>query len=78
VNQSWDYPNFSTEFADRADNNVIIIKGAKQVGKSHFVNSVQKSIDRPCLAYDLGKNPKIRREISKTEDLCDFSALMTD
>ena len=63
---------------DQADNDVIIIEGARQVGKSYLVNSVLKTIDRPYLTYDLEKNPKIRREISKTEDFFDFSALMTD
>ncbi|RZB29983.1 MAG: hypothetical protein SRB1_02263 [Desulfobacteraceae bacterium Eth-SRB1] len=40
---------------DRTNNDVIIIEGARQVGKSHLVNSVLKTIDRPYLTYDLEK-----------------------
>ncbi len=68
----------STLISDTQDNDVIIIEGARQVGKSYLVNDVLKEIERPHLAFDLEKNAKIRREISKTEDFFDFEALMTD
>ncbi len=68
----------ATLIAENDNNDVIIIEGARQVGKSYLVNSLLKEIKRPYLAFDLEKNRKIRREISKTEDFYDFEALMTD
>ena len=63
---------------DPENNDVIIIEGARQVGKSYLVNSVLEGINKSCLAFDLEKNSKIRRDISKTEDFYDFKTLMTD
>lgn len=63
---------------DTHHNEVIMIEGARQVGKSYLVNSVLQDIDKPNLSFDLEKNAKLRREISKTEDFFDFQALMTD
>ncbi len=59
-------------------NKVIIIEGARQVGKSYLVNSVLKELHAPHLAFDLEKNNRIRRQIEKTEDFEDFKTLMID
>lgn len=64
--------------ADDSGNNVIIIEGARQVGKSFMVNRVLESQSTPFLSFDLEKNKKLRRQIDETEDLTDFQALMTD
>ncbi len=63
---------------DTGHNDVIMIEGARQVGKSYLVDSVLKSTNIPYLSFDLEKNAKLRREISKTEDFFDFQTLMKD
>ena len=64
--------------ANDAGNNVIIVEGARQVGKSFMVNHVLDSNPTPFLSFDLEKNKKLRRQIDETEDLTDFQALMMD
>ena len=59
-------------------NDVIIIEGARQVGKSYLVNSVLEELQVPYLAFDLEKESKVRRQIEKTEDFEDFKTLMVD
>jgi len=59
-------------------NNVIIIEGARQVGKSYLVNRVLKSQDMPYVSFDLEKDPKVRKAINRTEDFNDFRTLMED
>ncbi len=59
-------------------NEVIIVEGARQVGKSFLVNSVLEELDEPFFAYDLEKDTRLRRQIEKTEDFEDFKVLMTD
>lgn len=59
-------------------NNVIVIEGARQVGKSYMVNHVLDTQPLPYFAYDLEKDKKIRRQIDETEDFNDFQTLMTD
>jgi len=63
---------------DSGNRDVIIIEGARQVGKSYLVNNTLKEIDKPFLSFDLEKNKKLRRAIDKTEDFFDFQALMED
>ena len=67
-----------TLLADDSGNNVIVIEGARQVGKSFMVNRVLESQPTSFLSFDLEKNKKLRRQIDETEDLTDFQALMTD
>lgn len=57
---------------------VIIIEGARQVGKSWLVNDVLDDIDGASQRFDLEKNHKLRHEINRTEDFADFQTLMTD
>lgn len=64
--------------SDKSRQEVIIIEGARQVGKSYMVNHVLQSLDIPVFAFDLEKNPKLRRQIQKTGDFEDFKALMYD
>ncbi len=58
--------------------NVIVVEGARQVGKSYLVNRVLNSIDKPVLSFDLEKDLKLRKEIGKTENFNDFKTLMED
>jgi len=67
-----------TMLADKSYNNVIIVEGARQVGKSYLVNHVLQSQPLPYFAYDLEKEKKLRRQIDETEDFPDFQALMYD
>lgn len=64
--------------ADKSRNNVIVVEGARQVGKSYMVNNVLKSQSLPYFSFDLEKNKKLRRQIDETEDFNDFAALMKD
>jgi predicted AAA+ superfamily ATPase len=64
--------------ADNSRNNVIIVEGARQVGKSYMVNNVLESQRLPYFSFDLEKNKKLRRQIDETEDFSDFRTLMVD
>ena len=57
---------------------VILVEGARQVGKSYLVNHVLASMDCPWVAIDLEKDRKTARMIDKTTDFEDFRALMRD
>jgi len=61
---------------------VVIVEGARQVGKSYFLNEVLRMFarqeSRQLFAYDLEKEEKLRRQIDRTEDFIDFRDLMTD
>lgn len=57
---------------------VLVIEGARQVGKSYLVNSVLEDSHTPYLKFDLEKDSRIRRQIDMTEDFEDFKALMID
>lgn len=57
---------------------VVIVEGARQVGKSYLVNDVLAGLPGPHLTFDLEKDARLRRQISATEDFGDFVALMTD
>lgn len=59
-------------------NSVIIVEGARQVGKSYLVNSVLSTRKESILSLDLEKSPAVRRQIDATEDFEDFMALMRD
>lgn len=67
-----------TMLADKSQNNVIIVEGARQVGKSYMVNHVLQSQQLPYLSRDLEKDLKLRRQIEQTEDFLDFKTLMYD
>lgn len=60
------------------DNSVIIIEGARQVGKSYIVNEVLTKRQEPVLGFDLEKAVTLRRQIDATEDFDDFRYLMED
>ncbi|MCX6579532.1 MAG: AAA family ATPase [Candidatus Aminicenantes bacterium] len=64
--------------ADKSRNNVIIVEGARQVGKSYMVNHVLQSQPLPYLSFDLEKDFKLRRQIDETGDFSDFKTLMYD
>ncbi len=63
---------------DSQSHEVIVIEGARQVGKSWLVASVLQDIEGLCHSFDLEKNHKIRHEINKTVDFVDFQTLMLD
>lgn len=63
---------------DQRQTDVIVVEGARQVGKSTLVNQVLADMDRPSIAIDLEKDRKTARLIDKTVDFADFRALMRD
>ena len=67
-----------TLLADKSSHDVIIVEGARQVGKSYLVNHVLKSQSLPHFTYDLEKEKKLRRQIDETRDFLDFKTLMYD
>jgi predicted AAA+ superfamily ATPase len=72
------HDKLAASITDRNNMDVIVVEGARQVGKSYLINSILNEIKRPSLAFDLEKDRKVRKEISRTEDFHDFEALMTD
>jgi predicted AAA+ superfamily ATPase len=63
---------------DASKREVILVEGARQVGKSTLVKQVLDEFDENYVAIDLEKDRKIARLIDKTVDFQDFRALMTD
>lgn len=63
---------------DHRQHEVILVEGARQVGKSTLVNHVLADSDRDVVAIDLEKDRRTARLIDKTVDFQDFRALMTD
>jgi len=63
---------------DERQREVILIEGARQVGKSTMVSQVLESGKKKFIAIDLEKDRKTARMINKTEDFNDFKALMYD
>ncbi len=63
---------------DDSSKEVIIIEGARQVGKSYLVNDVLKNIKKTSFSFDLEKENTLRRKINATEDFNDFKTLMQD
>ncbi|MCK5805396.1 MAG: AAA family ATPase [Lentisphaeria bacterium] len=63
---------------DEAANHVVIVEGARQVGKSYLVGEVLRGQSKPYFSFDLETNDRLRRQINATEDFDDFCALMSD
>jgi predicted AAA+ superfamily ATPase len=57
---------------------VILVEGARQVGKSTMVSQVLTDIGGEYVAIDLEKDRRIARKIDKTADFNDFKVLMQD
>ena len=68
----------SSWLQDSSDNHVILVEGARQVGKSYMVNHILNSQSKPFFTFDLEKNKKLRRQIDDTQDFTDFKSLMYD
>ncbi len=71
-------PILSDMLADERQREVILVEGARQVGKSTMVSQVLKSVKKQFVAIDLEKDRKIARMIDGTEDFNDFKVLMRD
>lgn len=63
---------------DQRRHDVILVEGARQVGKSTLVKQVLTESDAVSVSIDLEKDRKIARLIDKTTDFEDFRALMHD
>jgi len=64
--------------SDDARREVVLVEGARQVGKSTLVKDVLAGLRLPAVTIDLEKDRKTARLIDKTEDFEDFRALMKD
>jgi len=63
---------------DEKRKEVIIIEGARQVGKSYLVNDVLQSLKHSCHSFDFEKHARVRRQIDRTTDFHDFQTLFID
>ncbi len=72
------YSKLYSLLENEKDNRVIMIEGARQVGKSYLVKDVLSNIKKTSLCFDLEKDKKFCRQISKTENFDDFTALLKD
>ena len=64
--------------SDQKDSRVIIVEGARQVGKSYLVHDVLKDLGNHTLCFDLEKEKTFCAQLSKTKDAEDFHALLKD
>jgi predicted AAA+ superfamily ATPase len=71
-------PILAGMLSDVRQREVILVEGARQVGKSYMVSQVLQGLERPVVAIDLEKDRKTARMIDKTVDFEDFRTLMRD
>jgi predicted AAA+ superfamily ATPase len=71
-------PILSGMLTDDRHREVILVEGARQVGKSYMVSRVLKELARPFVSIDLEKDRKTARLIDRTSDFEDFRTLMRD
>jgi predicted AAA+ superfamily ATPase len=69
---------FCDMLANERRQDVILVEGARQVGKSTMVSQVLAGSGREYVAIDLEKDRKIARKIDSTADFNDFKILMQD
>lgn len=58
------------------DRRVVLLEGARQVGKSYLVGRVLKELDCQTFSFDLEKDRLFRRDLDATESFGDFKALL--
>jgi uncharacterized protein len=58
--------------------NVLLVEGARQVGKSTLTNHVLQSCKKQVISLNLEKEPRIRSLIDTAQDFKDFSAILQD
>jgi predicted AAA+ superfamily ATPase len=71
-------PVLAGMLSDPGQSDVVLVEGARQVGKSTLVSQVLAEMDCPKVAIDLEKDRKIARLIDKTADFEDFRLLLRD
>ncbi|MEI8207379.1 MAG: ATP-binding protein [Kiritimatiellales bacterium] len=58
------------------DQRIILLEGARQVGKSYLVNCALKNLNIPSFSFDLEKDRLFRRELDETKSFSDFRSLL--
>jgi len=58
------------------DRRVVLLEGARQVGKSYLINRILSGMDCRTVSFDLEKNRIFRRDLDATESFSDFKALL--
>ena len=71
-------PILAAMLSDARQREVVLVEGARQVGKSYLVSEVLEGLPCGCVKIDLEKDRKTARLIDKTRDFEDFRALMKD
>lgn len=71
-------PLLNAMLNDPRQRDVVLVEGARQVGKSYLVSEVLAGLACDYVKLDLEKQRKTARLIDKTEDFEDFRALMKD
>lgn len=59
------------------DQRVILLEGARQVGKSYLMNRIISDMDCRTISFDLEKNRSFRRDLDATESFDDLKALLS-
>ena len=58
------------------DRRVVLLEGARQVGKSYLINQILSGMDCRTVSFDLEKNRVFRRDLDATESFSDFKSLL--
>ena len=64
--------------SDEGDARVLIVEGARQVGKSYLVQDVLQNSPKEVLSFDLEKDKKFTYRLSCTQSADDFRNLLQD
>jgi len=59
------------------DRRVILLEGARQVGKSYLINQILSEVEERSVRFDLEKDRLFRRDLDATQSFADFRALLT-
>lgn len=68
--------NHLEEIIRSDDQRVILLEGARQVGKSYLVGQALKAVGLPSYSFDLEKDLVFRRQLDETVEFPDFRALL--
>lgn len=64
--------------ANQEHKQILIVSGARQVGKTTLIEHVLSSANRPFIKIDLEKTPSFAEKIDQTKDFAEFEKLLGD
>lgn len=64
--------------SDQPHKQILIVSGARQVGKTTLIDHILSAVGRQFIKIDLEKNPSFAEKIDQTKDFTEFEKLLGD